>query len=231
MLNLVFAAAFFMGTHAGIAGTRLRSLIIDRIGRITYVVLYSILSAVGTVWLFWAYLTAPYMELWGQLAGARYGVLLAMLLSFLFIVIGLTSRPATLFGEQALEYRLSDVQGVVRITRHPILVGLLLWSVTHMIVNGDLAALILFGSLTVLTALGIGSMDAKHRRRLGDAWPDLERSTSILPFVAIVRGRNQLVLSEVPWRSVLMTALVFLIVLDLHVRVIGVSPLPAGLMP
>jgi len=230
MLNLALAAAFFLGTHAGIAGTRLRFVIIERIGNRSYVVLYSVLSTVGTVWLFTAYLTAPYVELWGQVAGSGFVVLFTMFFSFLFLVLGLTARPATLFGEQALDYTLKDVTGVVRITRHPILVGLLIWSITHMIVNGDVAALILFGGLTFLTALGIGSMEAKHRDRLGDEWVDVARHTSIVPFAAIARGRNRLVMREIGWRRLLGAILIFVVMLDLHVRIIGVSPLPAALI-
>lgn len=230
MLNLLLATAFFLGTHAGIAGTRLRFVIIDRIGQRFYVVLYSVLSTVGTVWLFTAYLTAPYVELWGQVAGSGFVVLCAMFLAFLFVVIGLTARPATLFGEQALDYTRKDVAGVVRITRHPVLVGLLIWSITHMIVNGDVAALILFGGLTVLTALGVGSMDAKHRARIGGDWKELAQHTSVVPFAAIIRGRNRLVMREVGWRRLLVTILIFVVMLDLHTRIIGVSPLPAALI-
>jgi uncharacterized membrane protein len=99
-----------------------------------------------------------------------------------------------------------------------------------MIVNGDVAALILFGGLTFLTALGIGSMDAKHRDRLGDEWAGLARHTSVVPFAAIVRGRNRLVIREIGWRRLIGTILIFVVMLDLHARIIGVSPLPAVLI-
>jgi uncharacterized membrane protein len=229
MLNLILAAAFFFATHVGIAGTRLRGDIVRRIGAGRYALFYSILSTVGVVWLFWAYLTAPYVELWGQLYGLREAALVAMFIAFMFIGIGLLSKPSTLFGATALEYRADDVAGIVRVTRHPILVGLLLWTVTHMIVNGDVAALILFASLTALTAIGIASMDAKHRHRIGSDWAQLAACTSIMPFGAIVAGRNRLAVAEIgAWRPVAALA-VFLVTLDLHVRVIGVSPLPPSL--
>jgi len=226
MINLVFATAFFLFTHVGIAGTRLRFVIVERIGDTRYIVFYSIISTIGVVWLFAAYLGAPYVELWGQLYGLRVVVLLAMLLAFAFIIIGLTSRPQTLFGTAALEYRLEDVAGIARVTRHPILIGLLLWSVTHMIVNGDVAALILFGSLTLLTAVGIVSMDTKREKRLGDDWPPFAAHTSVTPGRAIWQRRNRLVLAEIGWWRALAVALAFLLTLELHGLVIGVSPLP-----
>lgn len=229
MLNLILAAAFFFATHVGIAGTRLRGDIVGRIGARRYALFYSILSIVGVVWLFWAYLTAPYVELWGQLYGLREAALIVMFIAFMFICVGLLSKPSTLFGAAALEYRAGDVAGILRVTRHPILVGLLLWSVTHMIVNGDVAALILFGSLTALTVIGVASMDAKHRDRLGSDWAPLAACTSVTPFAAIASGRNRLVVAEVgAWRPATALA-VFLVTLDLHVRVIGVSPLPPSM--
>lgn len=226
MINLVLATAFFLFTHVGIAGTRLRFVIVDRIGDTRYIVFYSLISTIGVVWLFAAYMTAPYVELWGQLYGLRVVALITMLLAFAFIVIGLTSRPQTLFGAAALEYRLEDVAGIARVTRHPILIGLLLWSVTHMIVNGDVAALILFGSLTLLTAVGIVSMDAKRQQRLGDDWPPFVEQTSVTPWLAIWRGRNRFVAAEIGWWRTLVVAAAFVLTLVSHGLVIGVSPLP-----
>ena len=71
MLNLVLATSFFLFTHIGIAGTRLRFAIVRRIGTRRYTIFYSAISAVGTVWLFAADRAAPYVELWGQVDGAR----------------------------------------------------------------------------------------------------------------------------------------------------------------
>lgn len=228
MLNLVLATAFFLFTHIGIAGTRLRFAIVDRVGPRAYIVFYSAISTVGTLWLFFAYLDAPYVELWGQLQGLRVVALGTMLLSFIFVVAGLASRPSTLFGEAALDYRLDDVAGIARVTRHPILIGLLLWTVTHMIVNGDVAALILFGSLTVLTALGVVSMDAKRKRRLGDDWEAFAEHTSIVPFGAIAAGRNRFVFAEIGWWRLAAALVAFLATLALHARITGISPLPVG---
>jgi uncharacterized membrane protein len=230
MTNLILATGFFLFTHIGIAGTGLRGTLVERVGHRNYIVFYSLISAAGMIWLFAAYLGAPYVELWGQLYGLRLAALIVMFLSFAFIAIGLTSSPSTLFGDAALEYRLDDAPAIVRVTRHPILVGLLLWSVTHMIVNGDTAALILFGSLTLLTALGIVSMDTKRKKRLGDDWPSFAAATSIAPFAAILQRRNRLALAEIGWWRLALAAVAFLAMLDLHVRLIGVSPLPAGLL-
>jgi uncharacterized membrane protein len=62
----------------------------------------------------------------------------------------------------------------------------------HLVVNGDLASVILFGSLLLLALGGTVSIDAKRRRSFGDQWSRFIQATSNVPFAAIATGRNQL---------------------------------------
>src|SRR5262249_31595264 len=62
----------------------------------------------------------------------------------------------------------------------------------HLIVNGDLASLILFGSLLVLALGGTAAIDAKRRRSFGEQWMQFAAVTSNVPFAAIVAGKNRL---------------------------------------
>ena len=83
-------------------------------------------------------------------------------------------------------------RGIVRITRHPFLWGVALWALVHVVMNGTLAALVFFGSLLLLAVGGTASIDAKRRRRLGNAWQGFSAVTSNVPFAAVAAGRNQL---------------------------------------
>jgi uncharacterized membrane protein len=94
---------------------------------------------------------------------------------------------------------------MVRITRHPFLWGVALWAATHLIVNGDAASLLLFGTFLVLALGGTASIDAKRRRLYPDRWPQFARVTSSVPFAAIARGANRLgpALAEIgAWRII-----------------------------
>ena len=44
------------------------------------------------------------------------------------------------------------VHGITRVTRHPRLCGVSLWAIAHLLVNGHLAALLMFGALLVTAA-------------------------------------------------------------------------------
>ena len=80
-------------------------------------------------------------------------------------------------------------------------------------------------------AIGTLSIDAKRQRKLGDAWSRFAQRTSNVPFAAIASGRNSFLAREYfDWRFLVALAL-FLAVLFLHARVIGVSPFPGGWTP
>src|SRR2546429_8678386 len=81
-------------------------------------------------------------------------------------------------------------RGMVRVTRHPFLWGVALWSLVHLIMNGDQASVILSGSLLLLALGGTVAIDAKRRRKFGDAWTQFAQTTSSVPFAAILSGRN-----------------------------------------
>jgi len=119
----------------------------------------------------------------------------------------------------------------LRITRHPFLWGVAIWSLFHFCATGDYASAVLFGTFFALSLLGTASIDAKRQRKLGEQWSAFAQRTSNLPFAAIAAGRNSFRASEYfDWRFLIALAL-FLVVLFAHARVIGVSPFPGGWAP
>jgi uncharacterized membrane protein len=139
-------------------------------------------------------------------------------------VIGLTTSNPTIVGEEGRVAR--PPEGIVRVTRHPFLIGVGLWAAVHLIANGDLASFIFFGSLAVTALAGTVSIDAKRRRALGAAWQSFAAQTSIVPFGAIAAGRTRLKLDEIAawqWVAAIITYVLFL---GGHSHIFGVSPFP-----
>ena len=100
----------------------------------------------------------------GLLLGLRTAAYVLVFIAFLFAVIGImTPSPTTVGMESRLDPE--TARGMVRITRHPFLWGVGLWAATHLVVNGDLASLILFGTFLVLAIGGTAAIDAKRRRK------------------------------------------------------------------
>ncbi len=222
MLDLVAASAFFLVIHFGVSGTRLRDTLIARLGAGPYRRLFSLASLVALAWLIYAYRQAPAVPLWGLLLGFRPAAYVLVFIAFLFVVVGLTTPSPTQVGmESKLAHGAVSVRGVVRITRHPFLWGVALWALVHLILNGDLASLIPFGSLVVLSVGGTLSIDAKRRRSFGAQWDQFASVTSDVPFVAIASGRNRLgsALVEIGALRVLAAIIAYAVAFYLHGRV------------
>ena len=193
MANLIAATTVFLLIHFGISGTRVRDMLVVRFGERPYRGLFSLASVAGIVWMSSAYTRAPAVLLWGDFAGSRPLAMALVLVAILLVVIGLTAPNPIMAGMESRLARGQDTaRGITRITRHPFLWGVSLWALAHLSVNGDLASLILFGSLLLLAQGGAPSIDAKWRRRFGDRWNAFAQATSNVPFAAIAAGRNQL---------------------------------------
>ena len=120
------ALAAFLGGH--ILPMRLRAPLVARIGQRAYLVGYSLLSIGLLYWLIVAAGRAPYVEIWAQAGWMRWLVNLAMPLAFL---LGATGGMAG------------------------VMAGFAIWSGTHLLANGDLAHVVMFGLLLGYAGLGL----------------------------------------------------------------------------
>ena len=116
-----------------------------------------------------------------------------------------------------------QVRGITRITRHPFLWGVALWAFVHFVINGDVAAALVFGSLLLLAVVGTSSIDAKRRHAFGESWEHFSRETSNIPFAAILQRRNHFwpALREIGFVRPLIAVTVFVALFQLHGRLFG----------
>ena len=216
MQNLVAASVYFLLIHFGVSGTRLRDALVARIGEGPYRGLFSVASILGLIWVIYAYRHAPTVPLWQSPSPLRPLAYAVVFVAFLLVVIGIsTPSPTQAGGEARLVAGADPLRGIVRITRHPFLWGVALWALVHVAMNGDLASLILFGTMLLLGVGGPFSIDAKRRRALGERWTHFAQATSNVPFGAVLAGRNSLyaALNEIgilrPVAAIILFALIF----------------------
>lgn len=233
MPMLMAAAAVFLAIHLLISGTRVRDAITAAIGEGPYMGLFSLASISVIVWLAMSYSAAQASGndpvFWVAGIGLHHMALPIVLLAFIIGVPGLLSANPTSVRQEGAAGKEGTVRGVLRITRHPFLWGVAIWSAFHLSVNGDEASVIFFGTFFLLAVLGTFSIDAKRRRKLGDAWSGFAAKTSNIPFVAILRGRTSFkALEYFDWRF-FAGVLLYCVVLLFHQRLFGVSPMPNGL--
>jgi uncharacterized membrane protein len=224
MVSLALAAIYFAGLHLGIAGSPIRDRLVAAIGQNAYRGLFSAASLAGLIWLIVAYKYAPYFATWGAPQWWKPIAILLMLPAFVLVVLGLRTPNPTAVGMEGLAAR--SPEGIVRVTRHPLLIGIGLWALVHLIANGDVASFLFFGALAVTALAGTASIDAKRRRALGPAWQSFAAQTSIVPFAAIAKGRTRLKMGEItPWRWAIAIA-AYALFLGGHSHIFGVSPFP-----
>ncbi|HEY2709477.1 MAG TPA: NnrU family protein [Caulobacteraceae bacterium] len=229
MIGLVAAAGTFLLIHFVVSGTPLRDSITARIGPGPYMGLFALGSVAAIVWLCFAYAAArhgPDPVWWASTPPTKWVQLGVTLVAFLLVVPGLaTPNPTSVRQESALD-KPDAVKGMLRITRHPFLCGVALWAAGHLLVNGDLASLILFGSLMVLAVFGTTSIDAKRRRALGAKWDAFAAQTSAVPFAAIASGRQSLRLGEIGWWRIALAVAIWAAMIYAHPYAFGVSTIP-----
>jgi uncharacterized membrane protein len=114
----------------------LRSLLIHRRGEWFYRIIISLLAIGGTALVVLGRLESPFIQIW--VPPWQWREITYPLTLFAFILAGSELLPAGYLK---------------RYLQHPIYAGGLLWGVAHLISNGDLASILLFGSLTLAVLL------------------------------------------------------------------------------
>ncbi|WP_323006995.1 NnrU family protein [Pseudorhodobacter sp.] len=223
--ELFLAFAVFLVSHRIPTLPRVRQRLEARLGSIGFTVAYSLLSVVLLAWLILAAGNAPFVPLWDQALWQRWLANLVMPVALALAVFGLGAPNPLSFGGRAAGFD-PEHPGIAGVMRHPLLWALALWSAVHLVVNGDLAHVLLFGSFTGFSVLGMWAIDRRKQRVMGaEVWAGLARSTSTWPFAALVQGRWRPVAGPGLWRS-LVWVVIWLGVVLLHAPVIGVAPLP-----
>ncbi len=220
--HLILATLVFLGAHF-VSSTPLRRSLVEAIGERGYLGAYSLVSLATIGWMIWAYAAAPFQPLW-QVPGLRLWPLVVMPFALILIAAGGMSRnPATLLQEAALKAD-EPARGIVRVTRHPIMWGIILWAAVHILARGDLASLVFFGGFLVLAAFGTVLIDARKADALGADWKRFADVTSNVPFGAIVNGRNRFSFRELGWKRVGAGLALYAILLAAHPYLFGSRP-------
>ena len=165
---LMAACIFWLLIHFAIASSQLRWAIARRIGDNVFPGLFSCLSLIGIVALGWTYALAEQPDSFYGLRLVEHWMLwtpfVVMRFALILFVGAVTQpNPTAVGGEEVLKSPMPAV-GIQRITRHPMLWAFVLWAIAHLIAKGDLASLLLFGSILIVALNGMVSIDRKRAR-------------------------------------------------------------------
>ena len=143
---LIAGLVLFAGGHLVSAARDLRGRLIAALGAMPFKIIYSIVAFAGVILMgygFARYRSEGWIDIWMPPAGLRH-------LSHLLILIAMILMVA------------SYARGhIYRRVKHPLLAGTKLWALAHLLVNGDLGSIILFGG--ILAWAVIDRITLKHR--------------------------------------------------------------------
>lgn len=226
-LNELFAAVvLFVGSHFLLSSAAMRSRLTDRLGERGFRLLYSLVALVTFAWALQAYGAAPRIPLWPTVPALAWIAVIVMPFAFILVVAGMTTRAATALGQEDAARAQDPAPGILRITRHPFLWGVVLWAASHILVNGDSSSALLMGGFLVLALGGMYHIDHRREEKLGGTWGPIRLTTSVVPFAAIATGRTSMDWRGIGiWRPVLGLVL-YVVFLYLHPLFFGVMPMP-----
>jgi uncharacterized membrane protein len=129
---MILGLAVFIGAHVLVTLREQRAGVIARLGEGPYKGLFSLVSLIGIVLIaygFARYRAGGTIEVWYPPTWMRHITVLLMWPAVVCVV------AAYIPGE------------IKRVLKHPMLVGVKLWALAHLLSNGDLGSIILFGSI------------------------------------------------------------------------------------
>jgi uncharacterized membrane protein len=189
MLGLLLG---FAVAHSGLASLRMRGEAI--IGARLYRVLFALVSIPLAVILVVYFFNHRYdgLLLWQVqgVAGVKTLVWILSAISFFFLYPA-TFNLLEIAAIQKPQVHLYET-GILRVTRHPQMVGQVIWCIAHTLWLGT--------SFTLLTSLGLIAHhlfavwhgDRRLENRYGEAFLKIKERTSVVPFLAIIDGRQSL---------------------------------------
>ncbi len=136
---LVLGLAVFFSVHIVSSFTDARDTLIARYGDKPYKAGYSLLSGTGFALIVWGKTKADLLPLWEPPSWGHSLALSVMPLAFILLVGA---------------YVPSNLK---RLTAHPMLWGVTLWAVLHLLANGDMASLLLFGAFAAYSPYAMWS--------------------------------------------------------------------------
>ena len=148
---LVLGLLIFLSTHIFVSFRDARADVIARMGLHTYRAVFTLVSIFGLVLIVWGYgqyRAHEWIQLWSPPAFMRHITIGLMLFATIFIV--------AVFIPSHIKTRL----------KHPMLAGIKTWAFAHLLSNGDLGSILLFGTFL---AWGVYARIAAKRR--GDLGP------------------------------------------------------------
>ena len=131
LLGMILGLVLFLGVHTLTTQREVRARVIASSGEGGYKIGYSLVSALGLVLIVWGfahYRATEWIDVWYPPKALKH-IAVALMLPAVILVVAAYIRGR-----------------IYTALKHPMLTGVKLWAAAHLLANGDLGSIILFGS-------------------------------------------------------------------------------------
>ena len=133
---LILGIIIFFSIHL-VPISPLKKILINRLGENKYKGLYSLIALVGLLIIIYGFSRADFYPIWDPLPYSKEIALALMPISMILLAA-------------------ANIQtNIKKFIKHPMLIAILIWSFVHLIANGDLRSIILFGSFGLYALIDI----------------------------------------------------------------------------
>ncbi len=205
LASLVAANVAFVGGHF-VMSHPLRPPLVRTLGERGFMGLHALVSLATFAWIVLAFLQiGPSGEtLWdGQTQTAWVSASLLTIMALVLIFGSLKGNPALprLSAETAAR---AEANGVLAVTRHPMMWGIAVWAIAHIIVSPSPRTLVTASAMAVLGLLGSHLQERRKRALLGEAWKGWEARTTFWPNWAALlwAGRGVWLAAVIGWLAI-----------------------------
>ncbi len=153
MSLLILGLAVFFAIHLLPSAPRLRERLLSGLGAQRYRLIFATVAIFGFVLIVIGKSRAPFEFLYVPPVWGRHATMLLVLIAM--ILLSASHMPSNL----------------KRLTPHPMLWATILWAIGHLLANGDVASVLLFGGFLVFAVLGIASANRRGARPATEAVP------------------------------------------------------------
>jgi uncharacterized membrane protein len=150
LVILIAGLVVMLGSHIFVTFREARAGVISRLGLSGYRVAFSLVSLAGLVLIVWGYAlyrADEWVQLWTPPAAMRHVTVGLMLISVVLVVAAFIPSH------------------IKKWAKHPMLAGIKVWAFAHLLSNGDLGSILLFGSFLAWAVYA--RIAAKRRGDLG----------------------------------------------------------------
>ncbi|MBR1230975.1 NnrU family protein [Bradyrhizobium sp. AUGA SZCCT0182] len=131
LLVMILGLVLFLGVHTLTTQRKLRARVVGSMGEGGYKIGYTLASVAGLALIIWGfanYRATGWINVWNPPTAFKH-ITVALMLPAIILVVA------------------SYIRGRIYTTlKHPMLTGVKLWAAAHLLANGDLGSIILFGS-------------------------------------------------------------------------------------